>query len=303
MKAYWLSIKLETPALADTEQWGSLYTPSSKTLPGSTIAGALRRRFGKLFKASDAFPKGSLPAPPGSLKLKDVERGDRYFLPLPQLLGDLMAEAEKVEPEDELAGAIEGEAGELLRAKYGGLTKRLRGEPLEVTSRTVGRFLEGRKAKVEFEERTSVSISLYFRTARPGMLFHQTVFAEGQEFWALVIGELPEREFVLRIGAAKTRGLGKVKVTAEEIDVQPGTFLLSRVPVAFVRDRAKGLLVIGKLTLWRNGLKYSVNALMPGSVLEKPLDCPWCVAVDYGWLLSKLKESVLSSTHSGGGLK
>jgi len=291
VKAFWLELELVTPLIAGADLWRAIAYHSKGAIPGSSVAGALRERFGETFMCSDAFPEGSVPAPPGSIKVKDPKGAlgkTKYFLPAPELLSELKSNTPVEEKLKESLRELSEELYEMLDAYKGGLTKRVSEIPLK-PKKKVGRFYASEAAELDYEERTSVSLLAATRSSKPGALYHQVALSPGQRFWALVLGDLPEKEFELRLGRSKSRGFGRVKVRAEEADLKPGNFLLSTVPVAFLK-KPKGLLNVGTLTLWRDGVRYSTTALKPGSVLSEPQDCPWCVFVDYSWLLKEVMK-------------
>ncbi len=303
MKAYLLEITLKSPALPGAVRWGPLYTPGSERLGGSTIAGAIRRRYGITVKCGDAFPVGSIPAPKGSLKVKGVGE----FLPSPKALEDLaqgrtsLSDLRRDLATELLSTFSEGPqrvVAELMLAGVGGLSKAITGDSLAPLER-IGdkKFVKAKKRSVEVSERTSVSILMATRTSKPKALFHYTVFEEGQRFWTIAFAEdLPENMSV-RIGNSRSRGLGKAEVRAREVKIKEGGFLLSTVPLSMVKD-VSGLLLNTDMILWRNGVRYKVSALAPGSFLTSGINCPWCVSVDYRSLLD-LALSLVSEEGEG----
>ncbi len=291
MKAFWLEIELLSPLIAGAETWRAMAYHGSKTIPGSSLAGLIRAEYGVIVKCSDAFPEGSLPAPPGSVKVKAPKGA--YFLPSPELLHELLNDKTRLTTIDErLTKSLESWNKGLalfLKAYKGGVLKPAHGSPLTPKER-LGEFVSAEEAKVEMDERTSVALLAPTRSSKPAALFHQAVLAEGQRFWAIAIGELEEGELVSALGRGRSRGLGKVRIRFKEVKMKPGGLLLSTVPLAFLK-KFEGLSIKkSMMTLWREGIRYSVSALAPGSVFKEPQDCPWCVFVDYEWLLKEVMK-------------
>jgi CRISPR-associated protein Csx10 len=231
-----LTLKTEAPLVLRASRTSAQFTPTLTHIPGTTLRGALAldylRRggkpeeaefqtlflsgtvsFGPLFPSTEAVAGQPLPASAVACK--------RYGAKHAASVGDVLLRLELADILNSLASLSEWELCPDCRAGYPDY-------PPNKRDRLEGYYLQGEtfnKVKPDVRMLTGVGMSRSTGTAAHGLLFSMKALEEAQHFKGHIrldsdeaetltsrLQELAPREGILRLGAARSRGQGRVRV-------------------------------------------------------------------------------------------